>query len=63
MDFTPHSRLKLSKNTSRNNVEDNNSDGGASDIQTDEWLENHHPFSILLMPRSLLIFKDVAYSG
>lgn len=63
MDFTPHSRLKSGKNTSRNDVEDNKSDGGAFEIHTDEWLENHHPFSILLKPHSLLIFKDLAYSG
>ncbi|KAL4297707.1 hypothetical protein GQ457_12G003720 [Hibiscus cannabinus] len=47
MDFTPHSRLDSCKNT----LTDNN---GA---------EKHRPFSALLMPRSLLIFKDDAYSG
>ncbi|XP_022132366.1 alpha-ketoglutarate-dependent dioxygenase alkB homolog 6 [Momordica charantia] len=55
MDFTPHSRLisctdKLEENF---NDEDTN---GTSEVKT------HRPFSILLMPRSLLIFKDEAYS-
>uniref|UniRef100_A0A5B7BKW1 Fe2OG dioxygenase domain-containing protein n=1 Tax=Davidia involucrata TaxID=16924 RepID=A0A5B7BKW1_DAVIN len=62
MDFTPHSSLRLCTNALRDNVEDKNSYGGASDIGTDKWLDNHHPFSVLLMPRSLLIFKDKAYS-
>ncbi|GMI95967.1 AlkB homolog 6 [Hibiscus trionum] len=47
MDFTPHSRLDSCKNTSTDN----------------NGTEKHHPFSVLLMPRSLLIFKDDAYSG
>ncbi|XP_039045135.1 alpha-ketoglutarate-dependent dioxygenase alkB homolog 6-like isoform X2 [Hibiscus syriacus] len=46
MDFTPHSRLDSCKSTSTDN-------NGA---------EKHQPFSALLMPRSLLIFKDDAYS-
>lgn len=32
-------------------------------IEEDKWLDNHRPFSVLLMPRSLLIFKDTAYTG
>lgn len=59
MDFTPHSRLSLCTN----NVKEDNSNGATSDIEKDECLDNHHPFSVLLMPRSLLIFKDEAYSG
>ncbi|KAA8517586.1 hypothetical protein F0562_017784 [Nyssa sinensis] len=62
MDFTPHSSLRLCTSALRDSVEDNISCGGASDIETDKWLHNHHPFSVLLMPRSLLIFKDMAYS-
>ncbi|XP_059432505.1 alkylated DNA repair protein ALKBH6 homolog [Corylus avellana] len=58
MDFTPHSRLRLCTK----DVEDNNSDGGTSEIEKDKWLHDHRPFSVLLMPRSLLIFKDEAYS-
>ncbi|XP_059659503.1 alkylated DNA repair protein ALKBH6 homolog isoform X2 [Cornus florida] len=53
MDFTPHSSLSLCTNQLRNSVEDKISDGAS---------DNHHPFSLLLMPRSLLIFKDEAYS-
>ncbi|KAF5482300.1 hypothetical protein F2P56_002882 [Juglans regia] len=58
MDFTPHSRLSLCTN----DVKDDNSNGATSDIEKDECLDDHHPFSVLLMPRSLLIFKDEAYS-
>ncbi|XP_015074281.1 alpha-ketoglutarate-dependent dioxygenase alkB homolog 6-like isoform X3 [Solanum pennellii] len=31
-------------------------------MNSSEWLDNFHPFSIILMPRSLLIFKDMVYS-
>ncbi|KAF3966149.1 hypothetical protein CMV_009731 [Castanea mollissima] len=58
MDFTPHSRLR----SCTNNVEDTNSDGRTSDIGKDKLLGDDHSFSIVLMPRSLLIFKDEAYS-
>lgn len=61
MDFTPHSRLKLCSNSSYN-VEESNPIGVGTEIETDKWLDNHHPFSVLLMPSSLLIFKDDAYS-
>ncbi|XVE95743.1 hypothetical protein REPUB_Repub02eG0125700 [Reevesia pubescens] len=59
MDFTPHSRLK----SSRENVGDKTSNLGAVEIQANDEMEDHRPFSVLLMPRSLLIFKDDAYSG
>jgi alkylated DNA repair protein alkB family protein 6 len=59
MDFTPHSRLR----PCTKDVENNNSDGGTSEIEKDKWLDHHRTFSVLLMPRSLLIFKDEAYSG
>lgn len=59
MDFTPHSRLSLCTN----GVKDDSSNGATSDIEKNEWLHDHHPFSVLLMPRSLLIFRDEAYSG
>ncbi|XP_020204870.1 alpha-ketoglutarate-dependent dioxygenase alkB homolog 6 isoform X2 [Cajanus cajan] len=58
MDFTPHARFKLD---SQDDI-DKNSDGGTFEIEKDKWLDDHHPFSVLLMPRSLLIFKDKAYS-
>ncbi|CAL5423703.1 unnamed protein product [Camellia sinensis] len=61
MDFTPHSSLQLCTNTLTNNVDDKLSDG-AFDGETEKWLDDHLPFSVLLMPRSLLIFKDKAYS-
>lgn len=52
MDFTPHSRLKSCADQLTENFDDKDSNG-----------TTHCPFSILLMPRSLLIFKDEAYSG
>ncbi|KAJ4721803.1 alpha-ketoglutarate-dependent dioxygenase alkB-like 6-like [Melia azedarach] len=55
MEFTPHSKLKK-------DVDEQTSNGEAFVTETNEWKENHHPFSILLMPCSLLIFKDNAYS-
>lgn len=63
MDFTPHSSLRFCLSTCTNNVEDESCDEVAPAIERDEWLDNHHPFSVLLMPRSLLIFKDTVYSG
>lgn len=59
MDFTPHARMKLESQ----GVIDKDSDGGTFEVGKDKWLDDHHPFSVLLMPRSLLIFKDKAYSG
>lgn len=63
MDFTPHSSLRSCQSTWPNNVEDKNSDEGELANEQDVCLDNHHPFSVLLMPRSLLLFKDNAYSG
>nr|GEY63102.1 alpha-ketoglutarate-dependent dioxygenase AlkB homolog 6 [Tanacetum cinerariifolium] len=54
MDFTPHAKLV----GTASNIEDTGSIEGTND----EKLPDHHPFSIALMPRSLLIFKDLAYS-
>ena len=54
MDFTPHSRLKSCADQLTEKVDDKDSNGTT---------HHPHPFSILLMPRSLLIFKDEAYSG
>ena len=59
MDFTPHARFKLDPQ----DVVGKDSDEGTPEIEKDKWLDDHHPFSVLLMPRSLLIFKDKAYSG
>ncbi|KAL5783780.1 hypothetical protein ACOSP7_008809 [Xanthoceras sorbifolium] len=63
MDFTPHSKLRTSTDTSKNDVDCRSSGGQPFVPETDELIDNHRPFSILLMPRSLLIFKDDAYSG
>ncbi|CAM8919436.1 unnamed protein product [Rhodiola kirilowii] len=59
MDFTPHSKLTLS-DTSKDPNQDCCSE--ASEMEACKWVDNHHPFSVLLMPHSLLIFKDEAYS-
>jgi alkylated DNA repair protein alkB family protein 6 len=59
MDFTPHARLKLDSQE----VIDKESDGETNETGKEKWTDDHHPFSIILMPRSLLIFKDKAYSG
>ncbi|XP_070047911.1 alkylated DNA repair protein ALKBH6 homolog isoform X2 [Nicotiana tomentosiformis] len=60
MDFTPHPNL--SSSTHGNGVDDKISDPGAAVMNSGEQLDNCHPFSIVLMPRSLLIFKDLVYS-
>ncbi|KAG8633614.1 hypothetical protein MANES_18G121700v8 [Manihot esculenta] len=63
MDFIPHSRLRTCTDTWDNNdVKSEGSGEEPSEIETDKRMDNHHPFSVLLMPRSLLIFKDNAYS-
>ncbi|GAV92305.1 LOW QUALITY PROTEIN: 2OG-FeII_Oxy_2 domain-containing protein, partial [Cephalotus follicularis] len=62
MDFTPHPRVRSSTNRCKNTVGDQSTDGEALAIEAEKWKDNHHP-SVLLMPRSLLIFKDDAYSG
>ncbi|KAI3683440.1 hypothetical protein L1987_83943 [Smallanthus sonchifolius] len=54
MDFTPH--LSLLGSTA--NIEDKDSIEGADHGN----LPNYPPFSVALMPGSLLIFKDTAYS-
>ncbi|XP_031400355.1 alpha-ketoglutarate-dependent dioxygenase alkB homolog 6 isoform X4 [Punica granatum] len=55
MDFTPHSSLRSCSSKPTISSEDANQDVGM-------WTDNHHPFSVALMPRGLLIFKDEAYS-
>ncbi|XP_062016409.1 alkylated DNA repair protein ALKBH6 homolog isoform X4 [Rosa rugosa] len=62
MNFTPHSRLTLGAGTCTHNALYSNSDVGLFKSDTDKSLDEHHPFPVLLMPRSLLIFKDKAYS-
>lgn len=71
MNFTPHQRLRDYTNEEISAAEGSNSDEGKTEIGTNIFLkevtsrqmDDHQPFSILLMPRSLLIFKDMAYSG
>lgn len=60
MDFSPHLGLTVSTNQSGNSMEDELSCTGAPDGNLQK---NDNSFSVLLMPRSLLIFKDKAYSG
>ncbi|KAI7728668.1 hypothetical protein M8C21_009666 [Ambrosia artemisiifolia] len=55
MDFTPHSSLS----GSTSNIVDKDSIEGADHGNVTNYL----PFSVALMPGSLLIFKDTAYSG
>ncbi|CAI9105973.1 OLC1v1005019C1 [Oldenlandia corymbosa var. corymbosa] len=47
MDFTPHLSLQVAE---------------AGTVQNRDTENEHQPFSVLLMPRSLLIFKDEVYS-
>ncbi|CAK9143339.1 unnamed protein product [Ilex paraguariensis] len=61
MDFTPHPSLTNSVNTVRNNVEDTISTR-ALENESEKLLDSYDPFSVVLMPCSLLIFKDKAYS-
>ncbi|KAK1291267.1 hypothetical protein QJS10_CPB17g01553 [Acorus calamus] len=67
MDFTPHVRLRECTNesdakssTSTGNV--NNKGDGCSEDRVCGDAADHLPFSLLLKPCSLLIFKDKAYS-
>ncbi|XP_004294928.1 PREDICTED: alpha-ketoglutarate-dependent dioxygenase alkB homolog 6-like [Fragaria vesca subsp. vesca] len=62
MNFTPHSRLTLGAGTCSHNSMYSNSDGRLSQTDANKSLHEHQPFSVLLMPCSLLIFKDKAYS-
>ncbi|XP_016579655.1 alpha-ketoglutarate-dependent dioxygenase alkB homolog 6 isoform X12 [Capsicum annuum] len=63
IDFTPHPNLSIRVGTRENSVDDEISDQEAAVRNSCEQLDNFHPFSIILMPRSLLIFKDMVYSG
>ncbi|RZC83328.1 hypothetical protein C5167_046116 [Papaver somniferum] len=64
MNFTPHSRLMESSRSGRYAADgDSSSNEVGSENETDICLPNHQHSSILLMPCSLLIFKDEAYSG
>eukprot|EP00262_Sarcandra_glabra_P013950 TRINITY_DN3968_c0_g1_i1.p1 TRINITY_DN3968_c0_g1~~TRINITY_DN3968_c0_g1_i1.p1 ORF type:complete len:307 (+),score=37.77 TRINITY_DN3968_c0_g1_i1:106-921(+) len=69
MNFTPHSRLRECTKKVENDAIDSISDRKTVEIGTNvdseqicRQVDRHDPFSVLLMPCSLLIFKDEAYS-
>ncbi|XP_024019220.1 alpha-ketoglutarate-dependent dioxygenase alkB homolog 6 [Morus notabilis] len=64
MDFTPHSRLRACTSTLTEDAKEERFSYGNIENEKDKSSDNnnHHPFSVLLMPRSLLIFEDSAYS-
>ncbi|XP_024005565.1 alpha-ketoglutarate-dependent dioxygenase alkB homolog 6 isoform X2 [Eutrema salsugineum] len=55
MDFTPHLRLR----SGNDDISRDQSPGAESCVSE---RDNQHSFSVLMMPRSLLIFKDETYS-
>ncbi|CAN1852390.1 Alpha-ketoglutarate-dependent dioxygenase alkB homolog 6 [Linum perenne] len=61
MDFTPHARLRAGSDSLEVEAENRHLRSETSEVETDKWIDDHHPFSVALMPRSLLIFKDNAY--
>lgn len=63
IDFTPHPNLSSGVDAHGNSAEAKISDQEAAVMSSCGQLDNFHPFSIILMPRSLLIFKDMVYSG
>nr|GMD68800.1 alpha-ketoglutarate-dependent dioxygenase alkB homolog 6 [Ipomoea batatas] len=62
MDFTLHPNLRSSTESSTNKIDDKVHEEGGTETNGGERLDDCHSFSILLMPRSLLIFKDKAYA-
>ncbi|XAR66499.1 tRNA (carboxymethyluridine(34)-5-O)-methyltransferase [Bertholletia excelsa] len=62
MNFTPHSSLQPSKDPLTRNIAEDIVPLGSFDMESEKQLDGLHPFSVLLMPRSLLIFKDAAYT-
>ncbi|KAK4762377.1 hypothetical protein SAY86_008145 [Trapa natans] len=54
MDFSPHSSLRPGTIEPAPKCE-------SASKYTNECLDDHHSFSVAMMPRSLLIFKDEAY--
>ncbi|KAL2905628.1 Alpha-ketoglutarate-dependent dioxygenase alkB-like protein 6 [Bienertia sinuspersici] len=57
MNFTPHLKLSESNGTTETGAVSQTSENAAV-----VSLDNPSSFSLLLMPRSLLVFKDLAYS-
>lgn len=62
MDFDPHPNLKSGKETLGNYTEDIISEPSLMEMIPDDKPRKYLPFSVVLMPRSLLIFKDMVYS-
>lgn len=61
MDFVPHPKLESTDQTSENDTQDMIHDEPSP---TEAKITSKYlPFSVVLMPRSLLLFKDMAYSG
>lgn len=63
MDFTPHSSLGSRTEMIENNESSNMPHEELMQMNSGEPLKEYQPFSVILMSRSLLIFKDKAYSG
>lgn len=61
MNFTPHSSFKNGRGTTGSN-NDTISEPAPLHVNSGEPLSKHSPFSVALMPRSLMIFKDAVYS-
>lgn len=62
MNFTPHSKLKLCTDAERTTNADVNPGVLNHEHKNDICLNHHSASSVLLMPCSLLIFKDEAYT-
>lgn len=62
MDFTPHPSLRLSTEPLGNKETQNMANERPMLMSADRSSDKHPPFPVVLMPRSLLIFKDEAYS-
>lgn len=58
MTFTPHPRLLSLQHKGNNEKYPTKSDGSEEDVRDQD---NHLSYSAVLLPRSLLIFKDSAY--
>ncbi|XP_051142430.1 uncharacterized protein LOC127259266 [Andrographis paniculata] len=61
MDFAPHPSFENAKEVSENS-RDNSTKVEHIEMSSGKKLSKHPPFSVVLMPRSLLIFKDTVYS-
>lgn len=62
MDFVPHPSFESTRQVSEHIIEDLPK-LAHMEMTHGKKSSEHLPFSVVLMPRSLLIFKDKAYSG